>query len=318
MKKILIIGVLGQDGTLLSSVLPKNEFEIYGICKPNSNKMKINFHLNNFNAKKIVEADFTNFNVVKETLDTINPDIIVNFAGITNVFNAWSETERLIMENCLMPINILNYIKNENPNIFFFQALSSLIYASASGPISELSCHNPMYPYGISKSFVHNSIKEYRKTFDLKCASGIFFNHESQFRGENFIGKVVSKFVAQILKGKEGKLNLGNLNTLRDMSHAEDFMMGVKLIIENEITDDFVFSSNSLIRTKDYVMKFFNNFDLNYQDYVTEDLSKVRTSEPEIYGLNEKLKSIGWKPKHSLDDLAKEMVNHELNGNNIY
>lgn len=317
MKKILIIGALGQDGTLLSSILPKNKYEIYGVCKINSKQSKVDYHINNFNTN-IIYSDFTNYESVKSILDVINPDIIVNFAGITNVFNAWSDSENLLIQNCLIPINILNYLKDENPNIFFFQALSSLMYASVSGPVSELSSHNPMYPYGISKSFVHNSIKEYRKTFNLKCASGIFFNHESQFRGENFIGKVVSKFVAQILKGNDGKLNLGNLNTLRDVSHAEDFMMGVKLIIENEITDDFIFSSNSLVRTRDYIMKFFKNFDLNYQDYVTEDLSKVRTSEPEIYGINEKLMSIGWEPRHTLDDLTKEMVNYELNGNNIY
>lgn len=317
MKKILIIGALGQDGTILSSILSKDRFKIFGVCKPNSNQSKIDYHIQNFGTH-FINTDFTNYKLMTEELDSINPDIIVNFGGVTNVFNAWSDSENLLIQNCLIPINILNYLKDKNPNIFFFQALSSLMYASVSGPISELSCHNPMYPYGISKSFVHNSIIEYRKTFNLKCASGIFFNHESQFRGENFIGKVVSKFVAQILKGNDGKLNLGNLNTLRDMSHAEDFMMGVKLIIENEITDDFIFSSNSLIRTKDYVMKFFKNFDLNYQDYVTEDLSKIRTSEPEIYGINEKLKSIGWKPRHSLDDLTKEMVNYELNGNKIY
>jgi GDPmannose 4,6-dehydratase len=297
--------------------LPKNEYQIFGVCKNNSNENKIQYHINNFNSK-IIKSDLTKFENLKDILDNILPDIIVNFAGVTNVFNPWDDSYDIINQNCILPINILNYLKNNN-HIYFFQALSSLMYASnTGGPIDESSCHNPMYPYGISKVFVHNSIKEYRKNFNLKCAAGIFFNHESQFRGEFFIGKIVSKFIAKVLNGYDGKLNLGNLNTLRDISHSEDFMQGVKLLIDNEICEDFVFSSNSLIKTKNYVEKFFSNHDLDIEKYLIEDYSKFRKTEPEIYGVNNKLKSLGWNPKYTLDDLTKDMVNYELNGYNIY
>jgi GDPmannose 4,6-dehydratase len=317
MKKVLIIGALGQDGTILSSILSKKNYSIFGLCRKDSDISKISYHEQNFKTKFFTD-DITNYESLRHLLNKIEPNIIVNFAGVTNVFDAWSNVENVYEQNCLIPMNILEYLKKENNDIFFFQSLSSLMYGNISAPIVENTCHNPLYPYGISKTFVHNNIKEYRKNFNIKCCGGIFFNHDSPYRGKNFLGKKISMTVSKILNGEDIKLNLGNLNGLRDLSHAEDFMNGVDLIIGSEINDDFIFSSNSLIRMRDYVKLFFTNFNLDYEKYIIEENSNIRSFEPENYGINDKLKSLGWEPKYNIAKLVNEMVNYELNNFGIY
>lgn len=310
-KKVLIIGILGQDGTILSSMI-KDNYDLFGICKPNTDKIKIEEFKNQINSK-IYLSDFTKYENVKLILSTISPDIIINFAGITNVFNPWENNDLIFEQNCVLPINVLNYIKNENPSIFFFQSSSSLMYGNSKiKSINELSNFAPMYPYGISKLYTHNYINEYRRNFGLKCSSGIFFNHESYYRNSGFLSKKVSSFVSKILKGESGKLKLGNLESYKDISHAFDFMLGVKMIIDSEINEDFIFSSNSLIKIFNFVNLFFSLHNLNIDEYVDYDSGLNRNEDISIFGDNRKLKSIGWNPKYSIEDLILDMVKLEI------
>jgi GDPmannose 4,6-dehydratase len=316
-KKILILGPLGQDGKILSSILESDEYEIFGICKENTNTNRILFHEKNFNTK-IFCGDLTKYNYVEDVLNKINPNIIVNFCGITNVFNPWDNVDEIFSQNCTIPMNILKYMTKKNNDIFFFQSSSSLMYGrSKKEHINHLSNFAPLYPYGVTKQYTHNFISEYRNNFNLKCSSGIFFNHESQYRGENFLTKKVSKFISKILNGDDGVLKLGDLSSKRDVSHALDFMFGVKHIIENNLNNDYIFSSCKLITTRDLVNLFFKKYNLKMENYVIEDLNLKRKEEPTIYGDNTKLLLSGWKQKKSLDDLIFDMVEFELNNKNF-
>jgi GDPmannose 4,6-dehydratase len=311
-KNIVILGPLGQDGKLLSSILEKDSYNIFGVCKENTNLERIKFHEENFNTK-IFSTDLTSFLNVKTVLDNINPDVIINFCGITNVFNPWENMNSIFKQNCTIPLNIMEYITKSNKDIFFFQSSSSLMYGrSEKNHINHLSNFSPIYPYGITKLYTHNFLNEYRKNFNLKCSSGIFFNHESQYRGENFLTKKVSKFVSEILKGNKGILKLGDLSSKRDVSHAADFMSGVKFIIENELNNDYIFSSNQLITTEELVNLFFTTYGLDMKDYVVIDDSLKRTEDPCVYGDNTQLMLTGWKPTKTLNDLVVDMVEFEL------
>lgn len=317
MEKILIVGALGQDGTILSSILPQDKYKIYGICKENSDISKIQFHSKNFGTEFHSE-DFTNSEKVNYLLSKIRPNIIVNFAGVSNVFNPWSDIDYLYLQNCQIPLNILEYIKKFDKDIYFFQSSSSLIYGrSESSHINHLSNFSPLYPYGITKLFSHNLVNEYRKTFDIKASCGVFFNHESEYRGKNFLSKKVANFVSEILKGQNKKLKLGNLTSQRDISHAKDFMDGVKFIIENKLNDDYIFSSCKLVSIYDFVKLFFDMYGLKFENYLEEDLSLIRKYEPCVYGDNTKLLLEGWRSKNNLESLVKDMVDFELYNKNI-
>jgi GDPmannose 4,6-dehydratase len=172
--------------------------------------------------------------------------------------------------------------------------------------IDENSNFSPMYPYGISKLSSHLLVNEYRKKFNIKCSSGIFFNHESPYRNEKFLSKKVSNFVKKILLGEDLKINLNNLNIYRDISHAEDFMKGVKIIVENKVNEDFIFSSGELISMKKFVNLFFEMFNLNFEDYLI--YSEENNETYKIYGDNSKLKSLGWNPEFRIEDLVRQMV----------
>ena len=178
-KKILIVGILGQDGRFLTEILSKDEYEIVGICKVGTEQNRIENFKKEHNVK-IIESDFVNFSNVVKVLQSENPKYIVNLGGISNVFNPWENLQFIYEQNSLLPINLLRYISEVNKDIFFFQASSSLMYGGLNNTlVDENTCSAPIYPYGINKLYVHNFINEYRKKYNIKVCSGIFFNHES-------------------------------------------------------------------------------------------------------------------------------------------
>jgi GDPmannose 4,6-dehydratase len=316
-KKIVILGPLGQDGKMLSSLLNSDEFEVYGICKEGTDPKRIAFHSENFNTK-IFCIDLSNNSNVVNIFNHIKPNVIVNFCGVTNVFDPWADMNLIFNQNCTIPINVMEYISKNNRDIFFFQSSSSLMYGrSVKQHVNHLTNFAPIHPYGITKLYAHNFLNEYRNQFNLKCSSGVFFNHESQYRGEKFLTKKVSKFISKILMGEKGKLHLGDLSGQRDISHALDFMLGIKHIIENDLNDDYIFSSGKLTTTKDLVNQFFYSYGLNMEEFVIYDDSLKRKEEPCVYGDSTKLASTGWKPKKTINDLIYDMVEFESKNQNF-
>ena len=300
---ILIIGILGQDGQYLSSLF--NGDSVFGICRPNTNIDRM--------SKNMFTTDFTDYKEVKVILNHIKPDVIINFAGVTNVFNPWDELTMTHTQLIDIPMNILRYMVEENRNIFLFQASSSLMYGkSIISEITETTPLNPLYPYGIDKAYIHNIIGDYRSKFGLKCCSGIFFNHDSPLRGSGFLSKKVAKFIASVIKGNDEILKLGSLDSYKDISHAKDFMSGVKLIIDHDLSEDFVFSSGSAIKTHDFVKLFFDLHNLDFKKYVVLS-DNGRNENMMLFGNNNKLKSVGWKPEYGVNELILEMVKNELN-----
>jgi GDPmannose 4,6-dehydratase len=313
-KKILITGALGQDGTILTKML-ENEYELYGICRLTTQNEIIENHEKKYKIK-LFQIDLSNYESVLNLVKNINPNCIVNFAGNTDVINPWDNIHQTFQNNCIVPLNLLESIINHDPSIFLFQSSSSLIYARSDNEIiNENSNFSPMYPYGVSKLFSHNLLNEYRIKYGINVSSGIFFNHESFYRTPKFLSKKVAILIKEILNGQDKKLNLYDLNIFRDVSHAYDFMNGIKIIIDNNINDDFIFSSGKLTNMYDFVESFFRLHNLQMNKYVNYkeygDKHEIHT----IIGDNSKLKSIGWVPKYNTNDLIINMVKEEiLNG----
>ena len=311
MKKVLITGPLGQDGIILTKML-ENDFELYGACRLLTPIERLQTHSKKYKIELCL-SDLTNLDSVDVLIQTIKPDIIVNFAGETDVINPWGNISQTFEQNFTVPSNILTSIVKHNRNIFFFQSSSSLMYGRTEKTIiNENDKPDPMYPYGISKLCSHNLLNEFRKTYNIKGSSGIFFNHESTHRGEKFITKKLSKLINNIINGDSEKIRLFNLNFNRDISHADDFMRGVKLILENEINDDFIFSSGKSTNMLELSKNFFTLHNLNFYDYIDYYDDGNYSNEYNLIGDNTKLKSIGWEPKHDINYLITDMVSNEI------
>lgn len=311
MEKILITGPLGQDGIILTKLLQKN-YKLFGVCRNSTPLERINDHMLKYDIELIV-SELLNINDVEKLIESVKPDVIINFAGETDVINPWSNVSNTFQLNFTIPNNILNSIVKINPNIFYFQSSSSMMFAKSDEHIiNENSCFNPMYPYGISKLSSHLLLKEFRLKYNLKCSSGIFFNHESFYRNKKFVSKKISTLISSVLNGESKKIKLYDLNYNRDISHADDFMMGVKIIIDNKINDDFIFSSGKSINILEFCKRFFSIYNLNFSEYVEYTDSKNYVDNYNIIGDNRKLKSIGWSPKYDIDDLITDMVCKEI------
>lgn len=308
----MITGPLGQDGIILTELL-QDKHKLYGVCRLQTPINIINEHSKKYNIELLL-SELSDFNYVDHLIKTIRPDVVVNFAGETDVIDPWGDVFKTYEQNFVIPTNILKSISKHNRDIFFFQSSSSLMYARSNEKvINENSKTSPMFPYGVAKLSTHNILNEYRLKYGIKSCSGIFFNHESVHRSQKFVTKKLSTLINKILNGGADKIKLYDLDFYRDVSHAEDFMNGVKIIIENKIDDDFIFSSGKSINFLSFSKKFFSVHNLDFYNYIEYTESNNYRNDYNIIGDNSKLKSIGWLPKYDTDGLILDMVKKEIN-----
>jgi GDPmannose 4,6-dehydratase len=249
------------------------------------------------------------YNFVKK----IKPTHIFNFAGETNVFNPYSNIQNTWKQNFHIPMNIIESIRKIDTSIRFFQSSSSLMYASGENTIiNESTQINPLYPYGISKASVFQLTKELRKKENLFLCTGIFFNHDSERRGDNFFTQKVILGLRDILNKKIDKLVLGSLDIQKDLSYAGDFMDGVKLQMEDAKPEDYIFGSGKLILLRDFVREAFEFFDLNYENYVISKSNIDSNQRPLVSNPSKIKENLGWKTKTNVQELIKIMIKNKI------
>jgi GDPmannose 4,6-dehydratase len=315
MKKAIITGVLGQDGSYLAELLASKNYQIFGIIKSGSNINKILWLQNLIPNIKFIKINAINKLEVYKTIEEIKPDEIYNMAGISNVFDPWKNTEEVFYINCKIPLNILDSISKIDKSIKFFQSSSCLIFGrDNSGLQNEKTPNNPLYPYGASKLFADNLVKEYRNNFEMYCCSGIFFNHESPRRQDMFFSKKIIKAAVDISQGKQKRVNLGNLSTYRDYGYAPDFMEAVYLMMNNVKPTDYVIGTGKLTYLEDFVKKTFDFLNLDYRNFIDINPKYFRNNDKNIMkaDISKISKELNWKPKHSVDDIIKIIIQDNL------
>jgi GDPmannose 4,6-dehydratase len=305
--KALILGALGQDGVFMSNILLNKGYEVYGVIKKNPTKIK----LENINYYEVTPNDSSEYIKI---INEIQPNQIYNFMGVTNVFNAWDNPNDVYFNNFFLPLQIIEFIKSELPTCKFLQASSSLIFGNTTQtPQNESSPRNPIYHYGHSKNLIDNLIKDYRKNFNLFLCSAILYSHESELREENFLSKKIIKQSIEIKNGVRDKIHLGDVNQYRDIGYAKDYMEACYLILQQEIPDDFIIGSNSTIKTKEFIEKILFKFNLEFDDVIEINNSLKRSVDlSHLVSDNTKLKSIGWNPSTTIDDMIDIMINFEM------
>lgn len=311
MKKALITGVTGQDGSYLTEFLLSKNYDVLGIARTTRFIENIRDSLVNANFK-LVYGDIIDYSFISNLILDFKPDEIYNLAGVTKIEDCWNIPHYTIEANSAAPVQIMSHILKSKCR--FVQASSREIFGNKSSIMNEESSFDTTNPYGVSKLYTHLTIKNYRDVYKSHFNSAILFNHESERRGGEFLTKKVTTFVGNISKGiidKNSKLKLGNLNATRDWGYAPDFVEAMWLMLQQDKPDDYVICTSRNISIE-YLLNFaFSYKKLNWRDFVIVDQSFVRSNE--IYdpkGSYKKINNVtGWKPKVTFEEMIERMIN---------
>ena len=320
LKKIaLITGINGQDGSYLAEFLLKKGYEVHGTLKRNSVAENQTARLNDiFNQINLHYADLTDLSSLISVIQKSNPDEIYNLAAQSHVRISFDQPIYTTNVTGLGTLNLLEAVKLIKPSIKIYQASSSEMFGNCideDGYQRETTPMNPVSPYGCAKVFSYNIARNYRNSYGMHISNGILFNHESPRRGTNFVTNKVCKEVVKIHLGLSTELKLGNLDATRDWGHAKDYVKAMWMILQQDLSDDYVCSTGISHSVQDLCDYTFSKFGLNFKDYVTVDEKFLRPEElHNLKGDFSKLKSItGWSPEYTFETMLDEMLEYWIN-----
>ena len=334
MKTAIIYGVTGQDGSYLSEFLLSKGYTIYGVTRRSSvNNTSRIAHLLNKTDFNLVQGDVTDYSSIDRLLNEVQPDEVYNLAAQSNVGTSFNQpllTWNVTGQGCL---NILEVIRQMGNRPRFYQASSSEMFGDQYNLDNnrekyqdEKTRFAPQSPYAIAKLAGHSAVSLYRRSYDLYACGGILFNHESERRGERFVTRKISRYVADLHWATQTgrsipKLKLGNLSAQRDWGHAEDYVEAMWMMLQHDYADDFVISTGNTYSVEDYLKEAFKCINIvEYMDYVEIDESLMRPSEvPYLRGISKKAeRRLGWKPKTGFKNLVSRMVQYDIQNNDVY
>jgi|TARA_R110000796_G_scaffold109969_4_gene221429 GDPmannose 4,6-dehydratase len=319
MKKALITGINGQDGSYLTELLLEKGYEVHGILKRNSVAENQTARLDDvYHTIKdnLYYADMTDMASLVRVLQEVKPDEIYNLAAQSHVRISFDQPIYTAQTVAIGTMNLLEAIRLICPTVRMYQASSSEMFGNSideDGYQRESTHMNPTSPYGCSKVFGYNLVRNYRNSYDLFLSNGILFNHESPRRGTNFVTNKVVKEAVKIKSGLSNKLMLGNLNATRDWGHSKDYVECMWLILQHDKPDDFVCSTGVSHSVKDLCEYVFNKLDLNYKDYVGIDDKYFRPEElTDLKGDCTKAKNeLNWKQEYTFESMLDEMIEYQ-------
>ncbi|NHM26788.1 GDP-mannose 4,6-dehydratase [Desulfofundulus sp. TPOSR] len=314
MKRALITGITGQDGSYLAEFLLEKGYRVYGLVRRSSvgNLERIK-HLER--DLRLIPGDLTDQNSLIAALVEARPDEVYNLAAQSFVGVSWQQPLLTAQVSALGVTRMLEAIRTVNPRIRFFQASSSEMFGRAQEtPQSEKTPFYPRSPYGVAKVYGHYITVNYRESYGLFACSGILFNHESPRRGLEFVTRKVSDGVARIKLGLAGELRLGNLDSRRDWGYAGDYVQAMWLMLQQDEPDDYVIATGETHPVRELVEIAFSHASLDWQRYVVVDPRLYRPAEVDLLqGDYSKARSrLGWEPRVSFPDLVRMMVDADL------
>lgn len=313
MKKALITGLTGQDGSYLAELLLEKGYEVHGVMRrtswPNTGRID---HIFNPESKK-----FVHYGDLEEGLEglihKIQPDEIYNLAAMSHVKISFDIPIYTGMVNAIGVTKLLEAVRQIKPDTKVYQASSSEMFGDTPPPQNEETKMNPVSPYGAAKLYAYNMIRCYRNGYGLYASNGILFNHESERRGVNFVTRKITLGAARIRLGLQDKLYLGNLDALRDWGHSKDYMRAIHLIMQQPKADDWVVATGEYHTVREFVERVFDYLNLSLKKHLIIDDSYRRPNEvPALLGDATKIRSIGWKPEVTFEDLVKKMCDADI------
>ena len=320
MKKALITGLSGQDGSYLAELLIAKGYEVHGLIRRAStfNTQRID-HLyldpHDSNAKLFLHyGDLTDGSRLTTLISQIMPDEIYNLAAQSHVRVSFDEPEYTGDTTGLGTIRLLEAIRQSAPEARFYQASSSEMFGAAHPPQSEGTEFYPRSPYGVAKVYSYWITKNYREAYGLFAVNGILFNHESPRRGETFVTRKITRAVARIFAGEQKELFLGNLDARRDWGYAPEYVVAMWKMLQVDNPEDYVIGTGTDLSVKDFVRMSFEHVGLDWEKFVRFDQRYLRPTEVDtlVADATRANNQLGWKASVKPEDLAAIMVDHDI------
>lgn len=321
MKKALITGITGQDGSYLAELLLEKGYEVHGIIRRAStfNTERID-HLyqdphNPGTRLFVIFGDLNDSSSLNSILRQIHPDEIYNLGAQSHVRVSFDVPEYTAEVTGVGAVRILEAIREVGIRPKFYQASSSEMFGKVSeSPQTERTPFYPRSPYACAKVFAYYSTINYRESYGIFACNGILFNHESERRGETFVTRKITRAVTRIKMGLQNKLYLGNLDARRDWGYAKDYVEAMWLMMQAEEADDYVIATGETHSVREFVEEAFSYIDLDWQEYVEIDPAYYRPTEVDfLQGDATKARTLlGWKPRVGFTELVHRMVDHDM------
>ncbi|MDB4609484.1 GDP-mannose 4,6-dehydratase [Verrucomicrobia bacterium] len=321
MKKALITGITGQDGSYLAELLLEKGYEVHGMLRRTStfNRQRIDPIYNNPEINQgrfhLHYGDLADSPSIYKLMEQVGPQEIYNLAAQSHVKVSFENPEYTSDVVATGTLRLLEANRQTGVMARFYQASSSEMFGKVrETPQTELTPFHPRSPYGVAKVFAHQMTVNYRESYDMHASCGILFNHESPRRGENFVTRKITRSVAKISKGLQDKLILGNLDAKRDWGYAKEYVEAMWLMLQQKTPDDYVIATNETHSVRDFLEIAFEHIGKDYKDYVEVSSAYYRPAEVDLLigDFSKAKEQLGWEPKTSFADLVKLMIDADL------
>lgn len=320
MKRALITGITGQDGSYLAELLLEKGYEVHGLIRRAStfntariehlfrdpHESGINLHLH--------YGDLVDGVLVSNLLNEISPHEIYNLGAQSHVQVSFKMPQYTAAVDAIGPVSILETIRSMGIETRFYQASTSELFGATPPPQNEESQFRPRSPYGAAKLMAYWNTVNYRDGYGIHASNGILFNHESPRRGETFVTRKITRAVAAIAQGKQEKLYLGNLDAIRDWGYAKEYVETMWLMLQKDKPGDYVVATGVGATVRDFVAESFSTVNLDWKKYVEVDSRYKRPTEVDaLIGDATKAETeLKWRAKTHWRELARLMVEAEL------
>ena len=313
-KKALITGLTGQDGSYLAELLLAKGYQVFGLVRrsSSSNFDRISHLSSNI---QILSGDLLDQCSLMDAIAFSQPDEIYNLASQSYVPTSWTQPALTAEYTAIGVSRLLESIRRCKSDARFYQASSSEVFGQPDeSPQTERTAFRPRNPYGVAKAYAHWMTVNYRQQYNLYACCGITYTHESPRRGTEFVFRKITHAAATIKLGFADELKLGNLDARRDWCYARDAVYAMWLMLQQQQPDDYIIASGETHSVRELVECAFNCVGLNWQDYVSVDPAFYRPDEPvQLVGCIDKIHSkLGWSPQYSFEQLIELMVDYEL------
>jgi len=320
MKKALITGITGQDGSYLTEFLLGKGYEVYGIIRRSSS-----FHTSRIDhlykdpheqpPLKLIYGDLTDGSNLTSIVNSIKPDEVYNLGAQSHVKISFDMPIYTVDTDAIGTLRLLEAVRSMSKPVKFYQASSSEMFGKAvEMPQSETTPFYPRSPYGCAKLYSHWQTINYREAYGLFACSGILFNHESPRRGETFVTRKITRAATRIKLGLQEKLYLGNLDAKRDWGFAGDYVEVMWLMLQQEKAEDYVVATGETHSVREFLDEVFGHLSLDWEQYVEIDPNYYRPAEVDILqgDASRARKVLKWKPKVSFKKLAQMMTDADM------
>ena len=315
MKRALITGINGMDGSYLADLLLEKGYEVYGMERRTSSPNRTNTkHLED--KITFLNGDLTDQNSLVRCLRESNPDEVYNLAAQSFVGESWNTPEQTGDVNGLGTLRMLEAIREYGKEVKYYQASTSEMFGRmVENPANENTPFYPRSPYGVAKLYGHWITKNYRESYDVFACSGILFNHESERRGIEFVTRKITNGVARIFSGLQDHITLGNLDSKRDWGYSPDYVECMWLMMQQDNPDDYVVATGKAHTIREFLDYSFQHIGItDWSAYIKQDPRHMRPAEVDVLcgDATKAKKELGWTPKTPFDEMVSKMVANDI------